>query len=436
MAVVVSRVLPWYANNRIIEYHFLKVSASMTLSSLNDLSSLAIENADVKGKVIFFRTDLNVPMADGRITDTTRIDRTASGIADLARKGAKLVVAAHYGRPKGERVVEMSLRPIAPALADAVGRDVAFVEDCIGTAAEDAIADMAEGDVILLENLRFYSGEEKGDADFAKALAKGIDLYVNDAFSASHRAHASISVIAGLVPAYAGPLMTAELSALAAALEIPKKPVAAVVGGAKVSTKLAVLNHLVAKVDVLIIGGGMANTFLYANGVDIGASLAETDMADQARAIMANAHKEACRIILPVDVVVAKEFKEGAASRRLTIGEDNLDADDMILDAGPETVALAVDAINGAKTLVWNGPMGAFEIKPFDGATVDLARQAAILTRMSSLISVAGGGDTVAALAAAGVGNKFYYVSTAGGAFLEWMEGKTLPGVAALLGQN
>ena len=411
----------------------------MTFTSMNDLSSLAIANADladVKGKVIFFRTDLNVPMADGKITDTTRIDRTAPGIADLAQKGAKVVVAAHYGRPKGARVDAMSLRPIAPALADAVGRQVTFIDDCIGSDVATAINAMAEGDVILLENLRFHAGEEKGDANFAQALAEGIDLYVNDAFSASHRAHASIANIAGLVPAYAGPLMAAELSALAAALETPQKPVAAVVGGAKVSTKLAVLEHLLDKVDVLIIGGGMANTFLYAQGVDIGASLAEPDMADQARKIMASADQHNCRIILPVDVAVAKEFKEGAASRHLTIGEDAPDADDMILDAGPETVALAVDALNAAKTLVWNGPMGAFEIKPFDAATVDLARQAAILTRMNGLISVAGGGDTVAALAAAGVGNKFHYVSTAGGAFLEWMEGKTLPGVAALLGQE
>ena len=393
----------------------------MTTPSLSDLSSLAIANADVRGKVIFFRTDLNVPMAEGQITDTTRIDRTAPGIADLAAKGAKVVVAAHYGRPKGERVASMSLKPIAPALAAAIGRDVGFVDDCIGESVSQAITAMTEGQVLLLENLRYHAAEEQGDPAFAAALANDIDLYVNDAFSASHRAHASISVIAGLVPAYAGPLMATELSALAAALDAPKKPVAAVVGGAKVSTKLAVLNNLVAKVDVLIIGGGMANTFLYAQGVDIGASLAESDMADQARTIMASAEQAGCRIILPVDVVVAKEFKAGADARRLTIGQDPLDGDDMILDAGPETVALAVDALNAAQTLVWNGPMGAFEIKPFDAATVDLARQAAILTRMNGLVSVAGGGDTVAALAAAGVEHKFHYVSTAGGAFLEWM---------------
>lgn len=405
----------------------------MTPSSLSNLSDLNIANADVQGKVVFFRTDLNVPMADGQVTDTTRIDRTASGIADLAQKGAKVVVAAHFGRPKGQKVESLSLKPIAPVLAKSVGRKVRFIDDCIGDGVADTLASMGDGDVVLLENLRFYSAEESGDADFAAALAKGIDLYVNDTFSTSHRAHASIAAMAKLLPSYAGPLMAEELSALSAALEQPKKPVAAVVGGAKVSTKLAVLENLVNKVDVLIIGGGMANTFLYAQGVDIGASLAEVDMADQARVIMTNAEAAGCKVILPVDVVVAKEFKANAEARHLKIGQDHLASDDMILDAGPETVALAVDALNRAKTLVWNGPMGAFEMKPFDVATVDLARQAAILTKMTGLVSVAGGGDTVAALAAAGVENKFHYVSTAGGAFLEWMEGKTLPGVAALI---
>ena len=405
----------------------------MTPSSLSNLSDLNIANADVQGKVVFFRTDLNVPMADGQVTDTTRIDRTASGIADLAQKGAKVVVAAHFGRPKGQKVESLSLKPIAPVLAKSVGCKVRFIDDCIGDGVADTLASMGDGDVVLLENLRFYSAEESGDADFAAALAKGIDLYVNDTFSTSHRAHASIAAMAKLLPSYAGPLMAEELSALSAALEQPKKPVAAVVGGAKVSTKLAVLENLVNKVDVLIIGGGMANTFLYAQGVDIGASLAEVDMADQARVIMTNAEAAGCKVILPVDVVVAKEFKANAEARHLKIGQDHLASDDMILDAGPETVALAVDALNRAKTLVWNGPMGAFEMKPFDVATVDLARQAAILTKMTGLVSVAGGGDTVAALAAAGVENKFHYVSTAGGAFLEWMEGKTLPGVAALI---
>ena len=408
----------------------------MTKNSIADLSRLSIDNIDVKGKVVFFRTDLNVPMADGVITDHTRIERTAPGIKDLAERGARVVVAAHYGRPKGEHVPSMSLSAITPALAQAVGRDVGFVEDCIGNVAQNAISSMADGDVVLLENLRFHAGEEKGEDAFVQSLAQGLDLYVNDAFSASHRAHASIAGLAKHLPSYAGPLMAAELSALSAALEVPQKPVMAVVGGAKVSTKLAVLNNLVERVDMLVIGGGMANTFLYAQGIDIGSSLAEVDMADQARAIMAKAETAHCRIILPVDVIVAKAFKAGAESRKLSIGEDTLAADDMILDAGPETVALAVDAMNSAKTLVWNGPMGAFEIKPFDAATVDLARQAAILTRMNGLVSVAGGGDTVAALAAAHVESKFHYVSTAGGAFLEWMEGKTLPGVAALLDQS
>lgn len=401
--------------------------------SLNALEARHVRNAEVAGKTVFFRTDLNVPMKDGGITDTTRIDRTAPGIADLAARGARVVVAAHYGRPKGERVATMSLAPIAPALAQAVGREVGFAQDCVGDVAQAAIASLADGDVLLLENLRYHAEEEAGDAAFAAALAEGIDIYVNDAFSAAHRAHASISVIAGLKPAYAGPLMAEELAALAAALDTPKTPVAAVVGGAKVSTKLAVLNNLVERVDSLIIGGGMANTFLYAQGVAIGASLAEPDMADQARTILASAEKAGCDIILPVDVMLAKEFKAGAESRVVSVSEGGIADDEMILDAGPETVAKAVAALNTANTLVWNGPMGAFETPPFDAATVDLARHAAILTRMNGLVSVAGGGDTVAALITAGVSDKFHYVSTAGGAFLEWMEGKTLPGVAALM---
>ena len=327
----------------------------------------------------------------------------------------------------------MSLAAIAPALAEAIGQDVKFIDDSIGDKKTDAIAAMQNGEVILLENLRYYAEEEQGDINFAKALAEGIDLFVNDAFSAAHRAHASISVMAELVPAYAGPLMAEELTALAAALEAPTPPVAAVVGGAKVSTKLAVLNNLVKRVDSLIIGGGMANTFLYAQGVAIGASLAEPDMADQALIIMETAKAAGCDIILPVDVVLAKEFKAGADCRVLKIGDGDILDDEMILDAGPETVALAVEAFNRANTLVWNGPMGAFEMQPFDAATIDLARHAAILTQMNGLVSVAGGGDTVAALIAAGVDRKFHYVSTAGGAFLEWMEGKSLPGVAVLM---
>jgi phosphoglycerate kinase len=399
-----------------------------------DLARCHINNADVSGKTVFFRTDLNVPMAEGTITDTTRIDRTAPGIAALAERGARVVIAAHYGRPKGERIPEMSLAPIAPALAKAVGRPIAFVEDCIGPEVEGAIANLADGDVLLLENLRYHKEEEKGDAGFAATLSKSADLYVNDAFSAAHRAHASISVMAEKLPAYAGPLMAEELSALAAALDAPRKPVGAIVGGAKVSTKLAVLNNLIEKVDILIIGGGMANTFLFARGHNIGASLAEADMADEARQIMAAADAKKCRILLPEDVVLAREFKAGAAHRTAGIAEGDIGGDEMILDAGPATVIAAKAALDGANTLIWNGPMGAFELVPFDAATVALARHAASLTASRGLVSVAGGGDTVAALIAAGVEGDFHYVSTAGGAFLEWMEGKTLPGVAALTG--
>jgi phosphoglycerate kinase len=407
--------------------------SSQTTSSA-DLARCHINNADVDGKIVFFRTDLNVPMADGVITDTTRIDRTAPGIAALARRGARVVVAAHYGRPKGKRIPEMSLAPIAPALAKAVGRPIAFVDDCIGPVAEAAIADLDDGGVLLLENLRYHKEEEKGDAGFAGALAKSVDLYVNDAFSAAHRAHASISVMAQKLPAYAGPLMAEELSALAAALDAPSKPVAAIVGGAKVSTKLAVLNNLIEKVDILIIGGGMANTFLLAQGCGIGASLAEADMADQARGILAAAETAGCRIILPEDVVLAREFKAGAAHRITAMADGDIGDDEMILDAGPAAVTASKAALEEANTLVWNGPMGAFELAPFDAATVALARHAASLTASRGLVSVAGGGDTVAALIAAGVEGDFHYVSTAGGAFLEWMEGKILPGVAALMG--
>ncbi len=407
--------------------------SSQTLTS-DVLARVHINTADVAGKTVFFRTDLNVPMADGVMTDTTRIDRTAPGIAALAERGAKVVVAAHYGRPKGARVDEMSLAPIAPALAHAVGRPVGFVDDCVGDDVAHAIAAMNDGDVLLLENLRFHAEEEKGDADFAALLAAPMDIYVNDAFSAAHRAHASISVMAEKLPTYAGPLMAEELMALASALGAPTAPVAAVVGGAKVSTKLAVLNNLVEKVDILIIGGGMANTFLYAQGHDIGASLAEPDMADEARQIMAAAMDKNCTIILPDDVVLATEFKAGADHRTVKIADGGIAANEMILDAGPATVARAMAALDAANTLVWNGPMGAFEIAPFDAATVVLAKHAATRTAEGGLVSVAGGGDTVAALIAANAEQDFHYVSTAGGAFLEWMEGKTLPGVAALLG--
>ncbi|MGU9961388.1 MAG: phosphoglycerate kinase [Candidatus Puniceispirillales bacterium WSBS_2018_MAG_OTU23] len=402
--------------------------------SLSRLAECHIDKAEVAGKTVFFRCDLNVPMIDGVVTDTTRIDRVAAGIKTLATRGARVVVAAHYGRPKGVWAKDMSLQMIAPSLASAIGIGVTFIKDCIGSARNTAIAAMQDGDVMLLENLRFHAGEEQGDAGFAANLAVGIDIFVNDAFSASHRGHASIAVIAGILPSFAGSLMAAELTALAAALDQPKPPIAAVVGGAKVSTKLAVLDNLVKRVDTLIIGGGMANTFLYAQGIGIGASLAEVDMAEQARVIMNTANEVGCNIILPVDVVLAKEFKAEADCRIIRINGGGAIADDeMILDAGPETVAKAVHALNDANTLVWNGPMGAFEMKPFDAATNDLARHAAILTQMNGLISVAGGGDTVSALISAGIYSKFHYVSTAGGAFLEWMEGKTLPGVAALM---
>ena len=406
--------------------------SSQTLSQ-DDLGRLDISSIDVAGKTVFFRTDLNVPMKDGVVTDTTRIDRTAEGMAELAEKGARVVVAAHFGRPKGQRVEDLTLAPIAPVLGKIMGREVGFIDDCIGADVEAAIQGMNDGEIILLENLRFYAEEEKGDEGFAKALAQSADIFVNDTFSTSHRAHASIAKMCALLPSYAGHLMMEELQALAAALGAPKPPVAAVVGGAKVSTKLAVLNNLVKKVDSLIIGGGMANTFLYAQGHDIGASLAETDMAEEARQIMAAAEDAGCMIVLPTDAVLAREFKAGAESRVISLADGEIGSDEMILDAGPETVEAAKAALDQANTVVWNGPMGAFEIAPFDVATFALAQHAAMRTKDHGLVSVAGGGDTVAALIAAGADKDFHYVSTAGGAFLEWMEGKTLPGVAALL---
>ncbi|XDZ64826.1 phosphoglycerate kinase [Alphaproteobacteria bacterium LSUCC0684] len=404
------------------------------MSSSSSASLFAsLDDIDISGKRIFFRTDLNVPMADGVITDTTRIDRTAPGIAALAARGARVIVAAHFGRPKGRRDMSASLAPIAPALAKAVGRPVDFAEDCIGSAVREKSRQMQDGDILLLENLRFHPGEEQGEESFASALAELADIYVNDAFSASHRDHASIAALAQFLPAYPGPLMAEELAALTAALEAPTRPLAAVVGGAKVSTKLAVLNHLVEKVETLIVGGGMANTFLLAKGIGIGGSLAEADMADEAGRIMARAEETGCQLILPDDVVLAREFRKGAPARTLTLGEGEIADDEMILDTGPLTVARAMAAVDQSHTLVWNGPMGAFELPPFDAATVALARHVARRSSESGLVSVAGGGDTVAALNTAGVEQDFHYVSTAGGAFLEWMEGRVLPGVAALM---
>jgi phosphoglycerate kinase len=390
-----------------------------------------LDDLDVAGRRVLVRSDLNVPVSDGKVTDTTRIDRTAVTIKELADRGARVVVLSHFGRPKGKRVAEMSLRPVVAPLSAALGgRPVAFAEDCVGPAAEAVVAGLADGEVALLENLRFHEGEEANDADFARRLAALGDLYVNDAFSAAHRAHASTEALARLLPAAAGRLMQAELEHLTAALETPKRPVAALVGGAKISTKLDLLGNLVRKVNVLVIGGGMANTFLYARGKQIGGSLAERDMADTARDILGTAERQGCDVILPVDAVVAPELKAGVETDVVPV--DAVPADRMILDVGPASVTDIVERLKGCRTLVWNGPLGAFETPPFDAATVAVAKAAARLTREGRLLSVAGGGDTVAALGHAGVVDDFSYVSTAGGAFLEWLEGRDLPGVAAL----
>ena len=389
-----------------------------------------LDNADLKDKRVLLRVDLNVPTENGKVTDATRIERVAPTITEIADKGGKVILLAHFGRPKGERSAKDSLKPIAEASAQVLGRAVAFADDCIGPDAERAIAAMKPGDVLLLENTRFHKGEEKNDPAFVEALAKLGDVYVNDAFSAAHRAHASTEGLAHKLPAYAGRTMQAELEALSKALERPQRPVAAVVGGAKVSTKLDLLGNLIEKVDALIIGGGMANTFLAAQGQKVGKSLCEHDLTGTAREILAKAKTRNCEIVLPVDVVVAKEFKANAPSR--VVGVDEVGDDEMILDIGPRAVEHVCSVLARSKTLVWNGPFGAFEMEPFDAGTVAVAEAAAELTTAGKLVSVAGGGDTVAALNAAGVADRFTYVSTAGGAFLEWMEGKTLPGVEAL----
>ena len=388
-----------------------------------------IDKLDVKGKRVLVRADLNVPAKDGKVTDTTRIDRSAATLTELAGRGAKVIVLTHFGRPKG-REDKYSQKLLVEPLAKAVGRPVAWADDCIGPAAEKLIAAMKDGDIALLENVRFHPEEEKNDFAFAKALAGLGDLYVNDAFSTAHRAHASTEGLAHLLPAAAGRLMQAELEALGKALEHPEKPVAAIVGGAKVSTKLDLLGNLVSRVDFLIIGGGMANTFLFAQGKPVGTSLCEKDMADTAREILAKAKAAHCHIVLPVDVVIAAAFAENAPNRVVSI--DAVPADMMILDAGPASAEAVIDRLGGCRTLVWNGPFGAFEIKPFDAATNAVAQWAAERTKQGRLLTVAGGGDTVSALAKAGVEDRFSYVSTAGGAFLEWLEGKDLPGVAAL----
>lgn len=389
-----------------------------------------IDDMDLDGKVVLTRVDVNVPMENGRVTDATRIEKIVPTVKDIQAKGGIPVLLAHFDRPKGKRVETMSLRQILPALEKALGQRVVFADDCIGGPAKHVVGDLKPGDVALLENTRFHEGEEDNDPIFAASLAALGRAFVNDAFSASHRAHASTEGLARLMNSGAGRLMEAELTALKAALGNPERPVMAVVGGAKVSTKLDLLTNLIEQVDHLVIGGGMANTFLVAQGVEIGQSLAERDMAETALVILDNAKASGCMIHLPLDIVVAREFKAGAEAQTLPVGECPTDA--MILDAGPDTVDAIRDAMSQCRTLIWNGPLGAFEIEPFDKATNAAAANAAELTRTGQLVSVAGGGDTVAALNKAGVADDFTFISTAGGAFLEWMEGKDLPGVAAL----
>ena len=390
-----------------------------------------LDDIDVAGKRVFLRADLNVPMRDGAVSDATRISRLAPTITELADKGAIVIVASHFGRPKGEPVPDMSLAPLAGPLSAALGgRNVSFANDCIGAEAQKVVGAAKGGDVVLLENLRFHEGEELNDPDFAAELAKLADIYVNDAFSAAHRAHASTEALAHLLPAAAGRMMQAELDALDSALGSPERPVGAIVGGAKVSTKLDLLGNLVGKVDMLAIGGAMANTFLHALGTDVGKSLCEHELADTALEILGLADEAGCQIILPSDAVVAREFAEGAPSEVVPVGA--VPGDMMILDVGPGSANGLAAKLSDLKTLVWNGPLGAFEVPPFDAGTVMVARVAADLTRAGALKTVAGGGDTVAALVAADVLDDFSYVSTAGGAFLEWLEGKDLPGVKAL----
>jgi phosphoglycerate kinase len=389
-----------------------------------------LDDVDVRGKTVLVRGDLNVPVEDGNVSDTTRLDRLAPTIDEIADKGGRVVLLSHFGRPKGV-TPEFSLKTIVlPALEEVLERPVAFAGDCVGPTAEAAVKALKDGQILLLENVRFHPEEEKNDPAFAKALAALGDLYVNDAFSTAHRAHASTEGIAHHLPAYAGRLMQAELEALSAALEAPKRPVLAIVGGAKISTKLDLLGNLVARVDRLVLGGGMANTFLAAQGVDVGKSLCEHDMADAVRTILGKAKAAGCEIVLPVDGVVAREFKADAPHE--AVDNSAIPADAMLLDIGPKSVANLKAMLADTKTVVWNGPLGVFEKRPFDTGTVAVARAAADLTQAGKLLTVAGGGDTVAALAHAGVEDRFSYISTAGGAFLEWLEGKDLPGVAAL----
>ena len=386
---------------------------------------------DVTGKVALVRVDLNLPMQDGAVTDDTRVRASAPTILELAEKGAKVLLLAHFGRPKGERVSTQSLSMVIDAVQDVLGKEVMFVPEIAGPVVEQTIGILRAGDIAILENTRFWKGEEKNEPELVKAIAANADIYVNDAFSAAHRAHATTEGLAHVLPAYAGRSMEAELKALEKALGQPDRPVAAVVGGAKVSSKLDVLTHLVTQVDHLIIGGGMANTFLAARGVSVGKSLCEHDLAPTAEKILEAADQSGCTVHLPYDVVVAKEFAANPGSLR-TCNVHEVAEDEMILDVGPQAVEALADVLKTCRTLVWNGPLGAFETQPFDAATVALARSAAALSKEDALVSVAGGGDTVAALNHAGVADDFTYISTAGGAFLEWMEGKELPGVKAL----
>ena len=390
------------------------------------------DGLDVKAKRVLVRADLNVPVKAGKVTDATRLERVVPGLQDLAQRGAKVIVISHFGRPKGGPEPDLSLKPVADKLGELLGKPIAFAPDCVGEAAARVVDALQPGEVAVLENLRFHKGEEKNDPEFAKALAKLGDIFVSDAFSTAHRAHASTDAITRLLPSYAGPLMMEEIDALRSVLDKPARPVAAVVGGAKVSTKIELLSNLAGKVDKLIVGGGMANTFLLAQGVRIGKSLAEPDFTGTALEIMHAAKARGCEIVLPADVVVAAKFEAGAAARVCPVLE--VPADQMILDVGPEAVAHYTDVLSRCRTLLWNGPLGAFEIAPFGEGTFKLARAAAEATEAGKLVSVAGGGDTVAALNAAGVTDRFTYVSTAGGAFLEWLEGRTLPGIAALAG--
>jgi len=389
-----------------------------------------LDDLDVKGKRVLVRADLNVPMKDGRVTDASRIERQAPTIRELAHKGARVIVLSHFDRPKGKVVPSMSLKPVAGPLAKEIGRPVAFADDCIGDVAKSAVAKLKDGDVLLLENTRFHKGEEDNDPDFAKQVASLGDIFVNDAFSAAHRAHATTTALAYLLPCAAGRSMQTELEHLDKALGNPERPVMAVVGGAKVSTKIDLLSNLLPKVDILVIGGAMANTFLAAENREVGKSLYEADQLKTAQSIVSQSTDTGTILILPTDVVVAKEFKAFAETR--TVAVEHVHKNEMILDVGPATVAEIERRLHVTKTVVWNGPLGAFETEPFDAATVAAARAVAARTKAGDLLSVAGGGDTVAALNHAGVADDFTYVSTAGGAFLEWLEGKELPGVAAL----